>query len=76
MPSGGNCPSCGSPVSFEAPEGLCPKCVSNTSRGHHFYSSVGTTLYVVSFSQVVPGRVAWTPGGSALYWRASYSHEG
>jgi hypothetical protein len=50
--------------------------VSNTFRGHHFYSSEGTSLYVVSFSQVVPGRVAWTPGGSPLCWRASYSHEG
>jgi hypothetical protein len=50
--------------------------VSNTFRGHHFCSSEGTGLFVVSFSQAVPGRVAWTPGGSALCWGASYSHEG
>jgi WD40 repeat protein/predicted Ser/Thr protein kinase len=33
MPSAGNCPNCGSPLSSEAPEGLCPKCLLQAGLG-------------------------------------------
>jgi hypothetical protein len=32
--------------------------VSNSSRGYHFYSEVGTRLKFVGFNEVVPVRVA------------------
>jgi hypothetical protein len=33
MPSVGNCPNCSSPLSSEAPEGLCPKCLLQAGLG-------------------------------------------
>src|SRR5277367_6721820 len=53
MPSTGNCPNCGSPLSSEAPEGLCPKCLLQAGLGE---SQEPLAMSSVGSGTKIPGQ--------------------